>query len=94
MSFEEQHRSALMSCIEVVIMRRNGANYHLIQAKLDSLYGYKILDCYDHPEYLRTVLKEVYKEDYNSIIDEVKLELEQLVDMGKEIADFIKIMES
>jgi len=92
--FEEQHRSALMSCIEIVIMRRNGPNYHLVQTKLDSRYGCKILDCYDHPGYLRTILKEVYSEDdYNSIIDEVKLELSDLIEV-KEIANFLKVMQS
>ena len=33
-SRSEQGKLAFISCIEVVIMRRNGANYHLIEAKL------------------------------------------------------------
>jgi hypothetical protein len=89
----EQHRIAVISCIEVALMRRGNTNYNLIVARLGSLYNCTIMDCYEHPEYLRTVLKEVYKEDYNAIIDEIKLVLDELVDV-KEIANFFKIMES
>jgi hypothetical protein len=90
---EVQHKVALVSCVELVLMRRGNTNYHLVLAKLGSLYNCTIMDCYENPEYLRTVLKDVYKEDYNSIIDEIKLELDELVNMEK-IVDFFKIMES
>jgi hypothetical protein len=83
-----------MTCVELVLMKRGDANYHLVMAKLDSLYNCTIMDCYKHPEYLKTVLKEVYKEDYKSILDDIKLELEKLVDIGKETERFFKIMES
>jgi hypothetical protein len=91
--FEEQHRSALMSCIEVVIMRRSNANYHLVQAKLNTLCNRNLIDCYEYPKYLRDVFMDVYKENYSSIIKEVKLELGELVE-EKDIANFLKIMES
>lgn len=71
-------------------MRRGNVNYNLVLAKLGSFYDCKIRDCYDHPEYLKTVLREVYKEDYNSIINEIRLELGDLV--VEEINDFINIM--
>jgi len=92
-SLEAQHKVALVSCVELVLMRRGNTNYHLVLAKLSSIHNCTIMDCYENPEYLRTVLKEVYKEDYNSIIDEIKLELDELVNMEK-IVDFFKIMES
>lgn len=90
--FTQDHKMALVSCIELVLMRRGNTNYHLVVAKLDTLYSCGIMDCYEHPEYLRTALKEVYKDNYNSIIDEIKVELDELVNT-KQIADFFKIME-
>ena len=84
---------ALISCIELVVMRKNGDSYHLIQAKLGSLYDCKIADCADHPEFLRQVMKEVYKERYDSIIEEIKAQLGDLIEK-KEISDFFKIMQS
>jgi len=92
-SFEEQHRSALMSCIELVLMRKSNVNYHTVQARLMAICNRNLIDCYEYPKYLRDVLKGVYKEDYNSIIDEIKLELGELVE-EKDMAKFFKIMES
>lgn len=86
----EPHFLALTSCIEVVLMRRGNANYNLVLARLDSLYGCKIADCYDNPEYLKTVLKEVYKENYDSIIRDIRLELGDLD--TEEISDFINLL--
>ncbi len=91
-SFAEQNRLAFMTCIEIAIMRRGNTNYHLVMAKLDSLYHCKIMDCYEHPERLRTVLKDVYKKDYDSVLDDIESELYKLVDVKKEIDKFLKIM--
>ena len=85
-----QYELALFSCIEIVLMRRGNANYNLVLAKLNALFDSKITDCYDHPEYLITVLRDVYKEDYESIIREIRLEMGDLV--VEEINDFIQIM--
>ena len=92
-SLAEQHKKAVISCVELVLMRRNNTYYNLVVAKLGSHYNSTIMDCYEHPEYLRTILKDVYKEDYNSIIDEIRLHLDELVNV-QEIANFLKIMQS
>lgn len=86
----EPNALALISCIEVVLMRRGNVNYNLVLAKLNSNYDCTIRDCYDHPEYLKTVLTEVYKEDYNSVVKEIRLELGDL--NTEEIGDFINIL--
>ena len=79
--------------METVLMRKGNTKYNLLVVKLNSLYDCDIRDSYEHPEFLRTVLKDVYKEEYNSVIDEVKLLLDGLV-KEKDISDFFKIMES
>lgn len=86
----DAHELALISCIEVVLMRRGNVNYNLVLSKLHSLFDCTIRDCYEHPEYLKTVLKEVYKENYYSIIHEIRVELGDLV--VEEISDFINIL--
>jgi hypothetical protein len=93
MRFDEQHKIALISCLEVVLMSKSNTKYNLVVAKLNSLYDCSIRDCCENPEYLRTILKEVYKEDYDSIIEEIKLHLDDLV-KEKDMSDFFKIMES
>ena len=92
-TFSEQNKMALVFCVEAVLMRRGNTNYHLITAKLNANYNCTIMDCYENPEALRNVLKDVYKEDYNPIIEEIKLHLDELAN-EKDIADFFKIMES
>jgi len=75
-------------------MSKSNTKYNLVVAKLNSLYDCSIRDSCENPGYLKTVLKEVYKEDYNSIIEEVKLQLDEELVKEKDMSDFFKIMES
>ena len=90
--YAEQHKLALISCLEVVLMSMGNTKYNLTIAKLNSLYDISIRECYEHPEYLKHVLKEVYKKDYDYIINEVKAQLNELVN-EEDIAKFFKVME-
>ena len=89
----EPYKAALISYVELVLMRRGDVNYHRVLAKLGSLYDCKIMDCYDHPEYLKTVLKDVYREDYPSVVSQIRSYLGEL-ENDPVIIDFFKIMES
>jgi len=91
--YAEQHKIALISSLEVVLMSMGNTKYNLVVAKLNSLYDCSIRDCYEHPEYLKPILKEVYSKDYDRIIDEVKAHLDELVN-EEDLANFFKIMES
>ena len=91
--YAKEHKIALVASLEIVLMSIGNTKYHLTVAKLRSLYDIDIRECYDHPEYLKTVLKEVYKEDYDYIIGEVKARLDELIN-EKDLAQFFKIMES
>lgn len=94
MGSDEINKIGFMGCIEVVLMRRNNTRYHLVSAKLKSLYNCELTDCYEHPEYLRIVLKEVYSKDYKFLLEEFRLELDKLVDIEKKKTEFFRIMES
>jgi len=94
MDSPEIKKEAFMSCIEMVLMKKGGFNHNLVVAKLNSLYNTSVMNCYENPEYLRAVLKEVYKENYNSVIDDIKLGLDDLTDIEKEKTKFLKIMDS
>lgn len=91
-SLEEENRLAFISCVEVVLMRRGNANYNSVLAKLQSHYNHWILECIDRPEYLRNVLKEVYVNDYYTVIEEIRLESDRLEDIDKLKSDFFKAM--
>ncbi len=92
MNITEAHKSALVSCIEVVLMSMGNTKYNLVMAKL-GVHNVAIWDCYEHPTYLKPILKEVYGEDYDYIINEIKARLDDLIN-EKDISNFFKIMES
>jgi hypothetical protein len=73
-------------------MRRGNINYNLVLAKLQAQFYYGMDGCLDHPEYLKAVLKEVYKQDYDAILDEIILETDRLADIDKIKAKFLKFM--
>ncbi len=91
--FDEQHKIALISCLEVVLMSMGNTKYNLVVAKLNALYDSDIRECCEHPEYLKAVLKDVYKEDYDYIINEVKARLDDLVS-AEDMTKFFNVMES
>ncbi|MDE1829158.1 MAG: hypothetical protein KGI25_02430, partial [Thaumarchaeota archaeon] len=84
---------ALISCIELTLMRSGNTNYNAVICKLDALYDAGLEDCYDHPDYLRIILKEVYKDNYQAIVNEIKMCLDDLLQV-EDIANFINVMES
>lgn len=86
------HRTALVSCIELVLMRRGNAEYNSVVAKLAARYDCTIRDCYNKPDHLRSVLRDVYGSDHHSIIQEIKAQLDELAAVDK-IGDFFKVME-
>ena len=91
--YVEQHKVALIASLEIVLMFMGNEKYNLIVSKLNALHNISIRECYEHPEYLKPILKEVYKEDYAFIISEVKARLEELID-DNDLAHFFKVMES
>ncbi|MDE1812928.1 MAG: hypothetical protein KGH85_08725, partial [Thaumarchaeota archaeon] len=91
-SSDQDNRIAFATCIEIALMRRGNANYNTVLAKLQSLYKSWIYECVDHPEYLKSVLKEVYVNDYYTIIEEIREESDRLEDIDKPKSDFFRVM--
>jgi len=91
--YNEQHKIALVASLEVVLMSMGNTEYNLVVAKLNALHNISIRDCYEHPEYLKPILKEVYEEDYDYIISEIKARLEELTS-DDDLTRFFKVMES
>lgn len=90
---DNDSKAALVLSIEIVLMRRGGPQYHQIIAKLENYYDCRIFDCFEHPEYLKTVIIEVYPNDYHIIIQDFKAELDDLASQ-KEIAEFLRLLEN
>ena len=85
---DEQIKENLSLSIEVVLMRRGGPEFQMVLAKLRNNFNLDIINCYEKPEYLRKVLKEVYREDYKSVLEEIIWELGEYTQIQK-IIDFL-----
>lgn len=90
--FAQMHKTALISCVESILMPISNTKYHLTVSKLKA-YDTTISESYDHAEYLKLVLKEVYGNDYDQIITDIKTCLGELVE-EEDIAKFFKVMGS
>lgn len=77
--------------IEVVLMRTNGPQYFSVLARLERDHGCKIADCFEHPEYLKNVLKDVYENSYGKVLDDLESELGEITSK-KEIQDFLNVL--
>lgn len=77
--------------IEVVLMRTNGPQYFSVLASLERDYGCKIADCFEHPEYLKNALKNVYENSYGKVLDDLESELGEMT-AEKEIRDFLNVL--
>ncbi len=94
LSFLGRSRTAVVSCIEVALMRRGNANYNSVLAKLRSQHNCDIDESIDKLEYLKDALKQVYKQEYHLVLEDITWELEALdtpeIDNFK--AEFCKFM--
>ena len=88
---QDKSRTALALAIDVALMRKGGDRYYHFVFKLRNLYNCEIIDCYDKPQYLKNVLKEVYENEYDSIVKDIKLELGDSIEEG--IRAFLAILE-
>ncbi|MDE1811497.1 MAG: hypothetical protein KGH86_00620 [Thaumarchaeota archaeon] len=89
---DHDNKVAFATCIELVLMKHGNTKYNSALSKLQALYNCGIQESLDHPEYLQDVFKEVYTKEYYSMIDEIKIESERLVDMDEFKDNFFKIM--
>ena len=92
-SLNEEERIAFTSCV-VVLMRSGNTYYHSVLAKLESYYNCRGLQLLENIGHLRDVLKEVYGKQYDSILDNIRLETDQLDDLKEFKLRFFKIMKN
>jgi hypothetical protein len=84
---DSNYRAMVGSSVELVLMR-SGPQYHAVVSKLEHHYNCSIIYCFDHPEHLSAVLREVYNEDFDRIIDSIETEFGEAIEQS-EIANFI-----
>lgn len=71
---ENPYMAVVAISVEIVLMRKGGPQYQLALARLERDYGCKVFDCFDHPQYLKSVLQDVYGKDYSDLIEKIEIE--------------------
>jgi len=89
---QDKNRTAFALAIEMMLMMRGGDRYYRFVFKLRNSYNCEIIDCYDKPQYLKNVLKEIYGNQYDSIVEDIRLELSDSVN-EEDIAAVLAVLE-
>ncbi len=84
----EARKALVVMAIEKTLLEVSRPTYHEVLAKLKKDYNCYLSDCYENPEYLSNVLKELYGQSRIAIIASIKKYLDEL-STQEDIANFI-----
>lgn len=85
------NRDVLSSVIEKVLLNIGLEVHSLVEKKLNKNYYYKFSDCYENPEPLHTILKELYGNSYAEIAKKITDELDD-VTLDQKLSKFIDVI--
>lgn len=90
MNFEkDQLRKAIVSlAVEKVLRDIGDPVYEKVIKQLSKDHRCYLPDCYEHPEYLNTVLKKIFGNSYVTIAETIKKELDSQI-MEKPVEIFV-----
>lgn len=78
-----QIKKALVSfAIEKSLLEMGEPVFQKVTKTLMDNYNCYIPDCYEHPEYLKRVLGDIYGNAHQSIINSIKRDLEEFSEQG------------
>ena len=85
-------KKALVSLvIETTLLEIGKETYDKVVYNLYEKYHCYLPDCYEHPEYLSEILKELYGNAHNVVVEKIKKQLEEF-SYHESIANFVKIL--
>jgi hypothetical protein len=85
-------KKALVSLvIETTLLEIGKETYDKVVHDLYKKYYCYLPDCYDHPEYLNEILKDLYGNAYNIVVEKINKQLEEF-SYNKSISYFVKIL--
>lgn len=84
-------RDLISVLTEKAILEKDNFTLGKIENRLKTKFNSTFSDCFEHPEYLKHVLKEFF-DDYDDIIDSIKNDLVDIV-MNREIRNFLRVLE-
>ena len=77
--------------IEKTLLDMGKPAYETVSDRLYRKYHCYIPDCYEKPEYLKAVLKDLFGESYKEIINMIEQQLDEFI-YKKKIKDFLQVL--
>jgi len=87
-SMIEARKALVVMAIEKTLLEVGRPTYYEVLAKLKENHNCYLSDCYENPEYLSSVLKELYGESRLAIISSIEKYLAEM-STQEDIANFI-----
>jgi hypothetical protein len=85
-------KKALVSLvIETTLLEIGKETYDKVAHELNKKHHCYLPDCYDHHEYLNEILKELYGNAHNVVVEKINMQLEEF-SYHKSISHFVKIL--
>jgi hypothetical protein len=85
---EDARKALVVLAIERALLEVGKPTYNEVLGKLKKDYHCYLPDCYENPEYLSRILKELYGQSHLAIIESIKKYLGEM-STQEEIANFI-----
>lgn len=85
------NRDMLCTIIEKVLLGISNEAYSYVEKKLADDYHCKFADCYENPEFLYRILKDLYGSNYTEIAKKITSELENMV-LDQRLRKFIDVI--
>lgn len=84
-------RAKAASAIEKALLGIGQPTYEKVVQKLYTDYQCDLFDCYENPEYLNKVIKEIFGENYIAIVESIKDNLKKATEQIN-FTDFLKVI--
>ena len=89
----EARKALVALAIEKTLLDIGKTAYDKVGNMLYSRYQVYFPDCYEHPEFLNTILKELYGKSFTMIVESIRKELGELASQEPFKEFLIKISE-
>lgn len=72
------NKTSVALSIEVVLIQTGTEKYHQVTKLLEEKFNADFLICFDNPHYLRDALKQVYGNNFESVVEQIIIEINDL----------------
>jgi hypothetical protein len=85
------NKTLIELAVEKTLLKMGHPELELVTSRLKGDYNCKISDCLEHPEYLKTILCDLFGDCHYDIVNSIHTTLKK-ISMEKPITDFLSVI--